>query len=238
MKQLGIIGGLGPMATACFMELVIDMTEAKTDQEHLPMAVLSRPDTPDRTAFILGQSDKDPLPYMLESGKILEQMNVGCIAIPCVTAHYFHSAIEQSLSVPVIHAPRETVRCLKEFGITAAGIMATEGTIKAGIFQKELEAAGITPVVPDEKAQKAITSTIYDYVKASRSADMELFESAASSLRRAGAQCLILGCTELSVVKRDNVLRGRYINVLEVLAAQSIERCGAPLKEKYRQLII
>lgn len=237
MKQLGVIGGLGPMATAYFMQTVIDMTEAKTDQQHLPMAVISRPDTPDRTAFILGESDISPLPHMLSAGKDLEKLGVECIAIPCVTAHYFHSELTEALKTEVIHAPRETVRRLKEAGITAAGIMATEGTRKAKIFQRELEAQGITPILPDEKAQAAITSTIYDYVKASRRADMELFGSAERMLRRAGAQCLILGCTELSVVKRDNSLRGSYIDVLEVLAAEAIERCDGTLKEKYKSLI-
>ncbi len=237
MKQLGIIGGLGPMATAYFMQTVIDMTEALTDQQHLPMTVISRPDTPDRTAFILGKSSESPLECMLESGRILEKIGVECIAIPCVTAHYFHSELTEELKTEVIHAPRETVRRLKEAGVSSAGIMATEGTISAGIFQRELEAQGITPVLPDETAQAAITSTIYDFVKASRNADMELFSSAERMLRRAGAECLILGCTELSVVKRDNSLRGSYIDVLEVLSAEAIERCGARLKEKYRSLI-
>ncbi len=237
MKQLGIIGGLGPMATAYFMQTVIDMTEAKTDQQHLPMTVISRPDTPDRTAFILGESQDSPLPYMLASGRTLEKIGVECIAIPCVTAHYFHSELTGELRTHVIHAPRETVRRLREAGITSAGIMATQGTVSAKIFQRELEAQGITPILPDERAQAAITSTIYDYVKASKPADMELFGSAERMLRRAGAQCLILGCTELSVVKRDNSLRGSYIDVLEVLAAEAIERCGAVLKEKYKSLI-
>lgn len=237
MKQLGVIGGLGPMATAYFMQTVIDMTDAMTDQQHLPMAVISRPDTPDRTAFILSESDRDPLPFMLEAGKALEQLGACCIAIPCVTAHYFHKELTKELSTEVIHAPRETVRRLKEAGVSAAGIMATEGTRKAKIFQNELESVGITPILPDEKAQAAITSTIYDYVKASRRADMELFGSAERMLRRAGAECLILGCTELSVVKRDNSLRGSYIDVLETLAAESIERCGGTLKEKYKSLI-
>lgn len=237
MKQLGIIGGLGPMATACFMQMLTDMTDAHTDQEHLPMMILSRPDTPDRTAFILGQSDSDPLPYLLDSGRKLEKMGADCIAIPCVTAHYFHADLERELSVPVIHAPKETVRRLKEAGIEAAGIMATEGTAKAGIFQRELLKAGIRPVLPDEKAQKAVTSTIYDRVKASLPADMPMFLEAADSLRAAGAQCLILGCTELSVVKKDNSLSGGYIDVLEVLCAEGIIRCGAPLKEHCRDLI-
>ncbi len=237
MKQLGIIGGLGPMATAYFMQTVIDMTEAETDQQHLPMAVISRPDTPDRTAYILGESDCSPLPHMLESGRALEMLGVECIAIPCVTAHYFHSELTDALKTEVIHAPRETVRRLKEAGVSSAGIMATRGTVSAKIFQRELEAQGITPVLPDEKAQAAITATIYDYVKASRRADMELFGSAERMLRKAGAECLILGCTELSVVKRDNSLRGSYIDVLEVLSAEAIERCGAALKEKYRSLI-
>lgn len=236
-KKLGIIGGLGPMATVFFQQMIIDMTDAATDQEHIPTVVASRPDTPDRTAFILGRSSRDPLPYLLDSGRTLEKCGADCIALPCVTAFYFYEQLSGELSVPLLHAPRETSEYLRAAGIERAGIMSTEGTAQARILQRELERVGIAPVLPDAAAQRAVTSVIYDYVKASRPVDMALFDSAADMLRNAGAQCIILGCTELSVVRRDNELRGCFIDVLEVLAAGSIAACGAVMKPQYADLI-
>ena len=87
---LGIIGGLGPIATAYFMELIIQMTDAKRDQDHLSMIVYNAPEIPDRTSYILGVSSRNPVWDMIEIGRKLAGQKVACISIPCVTAHYFH----------------------------------------------------------------------------------------------------------------------------------------------------
>ena len=91
--KLGIIGGLGPMATVYFMEMITEMTLAQKDQDHMEMLVVSDPKTPDRTAFILGESSDDPLPYINRSAETLEKMGADVIAIPCITAHCFHDKL-------------------------------------------------------------------------------------------------------------------------------------------------
>ena len=96
---LGVIGGLGPIATAHFMELITVMTRADTDQAHLPMIIYSAPYIPDRTAYILDNTKESPLPGILSVGQALEAQGVGCSAIPCITAHYFHNEIEMLLSI-------------------------------------------------------------------------------------------------------------------------------------------
>ena len=93
--SLGIIGGLGPMATAYFMELLINMTDAKCDQDHLEMIIYNCPSIPDRTAYILGKSNANPVVPIIKIGKKLKEQNVDCISIPCITAHYFHDEIEE-----------------------------------------------------------------------------------------------------------------------------------------------
>ena len=93
--RLGIIGGLGPMATAYFMELLINMTDAKCDQDHLEMIIYNCPSIPDRTAYILGKSNANPVVPIIKIGKKLKEQNVDCISIPCITAHYFHDEIEE-----------------------------------------------------------------------------------------------------------------------------------------------
>ena len=94
-KTLGVIGGLGPMATAYYMELVIQMTDASCDQEHLNMIISSRPGTPDRTRYILGLSDENPAPVMIDAGRWLVAEGAEILAIPCITAHYFQKQLEE-----------------------------------------------------------------------------------------------------------------------------------------------
>lgn len=236
-KKLGVIGGLGPVATAYFYELVCRMTDACHDQEHIDMVIISKPSIPDRTDYILGRSKNSPLPHLIEAGKALEVMGVDCIAIPCITAHYFHNELSDNLKVPVIHIVKETARYLKSHGIKQAGIMATEGTIKSQLFQKELLENGITPVIPTEKGQEFISSIIYKNIKAGLPANMEQFNEVKEDLVRRGAETIILGCTELSLIKRDENIGSGFIDALEVLAKCSIVNCDAPLKKEYSNLI-
>ena len=153
MAFLGVIGGLGPMATAYFYELVTAMTDVPVDQQHIRMAIYSAPDIPDRTEFILGKSDRSPLPGIIEAGKALVSIGADVISIPCVTAHYFHSEIEDALGVRTLHAIRECAEILSGAGIKCAGIAATEGTIQSGIFQSVLSEYGISSCVPDKAGQ-------------------------------------------------------------------------------------
>ena len=237
MKTLGVIGGLGPMATAYFLELVTMMTDASCDQEHLKIAIWSRPDTPDRTRFILGKSSEDPRGPIVESGRSLVSLGAEVLAIPCITAHYFHDDIEQQVGSPVINLPVEVVSHLKQYGWSRIGIMATDGTIQSGLFQREIEKQGMTRIVPRPKTQEKVMHLIYEDVKANRPIEMDLFHEVTSELRESGAQVIVLGCTELSLIKQGRDLGPGIIDAMEVLAKTAIERCGAPLKEEFRCLI-
>ena len=96
MKKLGVVGGLGPMTTVSFIKRVIDMTDATIDQEHIPMVVEHCCYTPDRTAFILGNSEDSPLPSILAACRDLEKAGATHIAMPCVTAHYFYEELSRT----------------------------------------------------------------------------------------------------------------------------------------------
>ena len=234
---LGVIGGLGPIATAHFMELVIRMTEAATDQEHLDMILYNRPSIPDRTGYILDPTKPNPLPEMIRVGNALARQGAKLIAIPCMTAHYFHADLTRYIEAPIVHAIHETAAHLKKHGISRVGIMATDGTIRSRLFQQELEKHGITPLIPGEEGQKCVMSVIYDDIKANRPAGMDKFELASNDLKDQGAQAIILGCTELSLVKRDYPIGAGYLDAMEVLAQTCVKRCGGQLKEEYQELI-
>lgn len=236
-KVLGVIGGLGPIATAHFMELLINMCDAKCDQENLDMIIYNIPSIPDRTAYILDSSKENPLPKMVELGNTLAAQGADHVAIPCVTAHYFCDELSNSIPVPIINGVRETVSYLKENGMNKVGIMATDGTISSGLFAKELMAAGITPVVPSDDGQAAVMHLIYKNIKAGTKPDMEKFGRVREELFSLGAEAIILGCTELSLIKRDYPIGAGFIDVMEVLARQSLIRCDKAVKSEFDNLI-
>lgn len=236
-KIIGVIGGLGPLATAHFIELVAQMTDAKRDQENVDMIVYNFPSIPDRTGYILGSNLKSPLPGLKSVAHALVRQRVSCIAIPCVTAHYFHKELQESITVPIINGVTETVNLLKAQGIRKVGIMATDGTIRSGLLSRELDLAGIISVIPSPKRQEDVMHLIYENVKAGKPADMPRFRRVQQELLDCGAEVILLGCTELSVIKRDGNIGPGFVDVMEVLARESILRCGKNLKPQYRNLV-
>ena len=234
--RLGVIGGLGPMATAYYLELMIRMTDAKRDQEHPEIIILNIPSIPDRTAYILGRSQENPLPPMIELGKQLKSLGASVVATPCITAHYFHEALQEGIGLPLIHGIRCTAQTLRSAGVKKVGLMATDGTVQSGIFQRQVEELGMELVLPDEHGQRGVMSLIYDQVKAGLEPDMELFTAIRDELRSKGAQAVVLGCTELSLLKKQQDLGSGVLDALEVLAKESVLACGKQVKAEYHQL--
>lgn len=236
-KVLGIIGGLGPLATAYYYELITNMTSVTRDQDHIEIWIHSVPQIPDRTGYIVGDSQDNPLPELIKTGSKLVELGAECIAMPCITAHYFHQDLVAGIHAPVIHLVEETVEYLRSRGVTKVGIMATDGTVRSGLFQQELERQGLTALVPDPEHQKDVMHLIYENIKIGCPPDMERFAGVAEHLRKQGAQVIILGCTELSLIKRDQVIGAGFLDAMEVLAVRAIEMCDGKLKEEYQELI-
>lgn len=237
MAILGVIGGLGPMATVYFARLVIEMTDASTDQEHLKTIIYSAPDIPDRTDYILGKSDRSPVPGIVEAGLALKNAGADVIAIPCVTAHCFHTEIEKAIGLRTLNALEETAKTLKNEGVRCVGLAATEGTVKSGVFQKVFEAHGIWTVTPSPEGQQRVNDLIYKQVKKTLPPDPALFFAVKKELADKGAEAMVLGCTELSLIKRDIAVGDGVIDVSEVLARASVLACGKPLRRKYAKLL-
>ena len=222
-KLLGILGGLGPMATAYFYEMLIEHTPAGCDQDHIDVVISGRASTPDRTEYILTGKGEDPFEYMLNDAKKLVDYGADIIAIPCNTAHFFYDKLVESINIPILNIISETVRTVKSLGCKTVGVMATDGTIKTESYKRECDKAGIECVVPDETDQKEIMSFIYDSVKTGKKADMNRFMNITGKFRDKDCERVILGCTELSVIKKDENLDEYYIDSLEVLAKTTIE---------------
>lgn len=225
-KLLGVLGGLGPMATVYFYELLTALTDAKSDQEHIDMVISSRATTPDRTAFILGESKINPIDDMIEDAKKLVAFGAEIIAIPCNTAHYFYDQLAAAVNVPILNIVEESVACLKNDGVRRFGLLATDGTVQSGTYQKYCKAHDITCVIPDKNFQKMVMTIIYDQIKQGKRADMQSFEEIEEHMRSLGCERLILGCTELSLIKRDGGLSDYFTDSLECLALATIRACG------------
>lgn len=236
MKQaVGVIGGVGPMATVYYMQRVIEMTKAGCDQEHINMLVFNDCDIPDRTAFITEKSPDNPLPVMVEDAKRLEAAGCEFVVIPCNTAHYFYDKLEQAVEIPVVNIVEETIRYAKARvqDLSCVGIMATTGTIVTGTYQKYAERAGLSFAVPDENEQNLLMQIIYDGVKAGKPVPRADFDRVANHLRAKGAHCLILGCTELSVLKRDLPINDPdVLDSIDVLASETVRRSGKPFTDE------
>ena len=230
--RLGVLGGMGPQATNTFYQRIIDRTQAETDQEHLRVLIWSDAKIPDRTAGILGTPDQAEAVYaaLLAGAKLLEGAGCTVLAIPCNTSHYFADRLQAQLRIPIIHMIRETVAAIQAMGKKTVGILATDGTVQTGIYQKELTAAGLTPVTLPERLQKTVMSIIYDEIKKGETGSREKFGEVDAWLRQAGCDCAILGCTELSVYRALHSLPPYYMDAMEVLAEQAILRCGKQLR--------
>ena len=226
-KTLGVLGGLGPMSSVYFYEMLTAHTKAERDQDHLNILISSKADTPDRTDFILGRSCDDPLPVMKFEVARLIGAGADIIAIPCNTAHYFYDRISEVSGVPVINIIRQTAIFCRRSGVSRAGILATEGTIASGAYANVFSSAGIECVVPTDMEQRIISDIIYSQIKKGKEPDMEAFLGVCDALVARGCDRLILGCTELSLLKRDGGLSDKlFVDSLEVLACSAIKMCG------------
>lgn len=232
---VGVIGGVGPQATAYFLDMVVRLTQADRDQEHLDMIVLNHASIPDRTAFILGQSQQDPGPVMADDARRLAAFGADLLVLPCNTAHHFTQEIEAAVDVPLVNIVAETVAEVRGrvADVRAVGLLATSGTVRAGVYQRAIEAAGARTVLPDDEGQESLMRIIYEQVKAGRPVDVDEFRTLVARLREQGAEAVVLGCTELSIVAADFDLLAQdrgLVDSLDVLARRTIERAGGTIR--------
>ncbi len=208
--DLGIVGGLGPLASSYLYEMITKKTKASKDQDHLNIALLSYAKTPDRTAYILDETNESPYPYLLENCKILEKLGVKIISIPCNTSCYFHDKLQKEINVPINNIIKNTVKHLKNKGYKKVAILATTGTIKSNLYQTELIKENIEYCLPD---QDKVMKLIYEYVKSGKEVEPNMIENI---VKDTSADAYILGCTELSVLKGKLKLADNFIDPLEI----------------------
>ena len=134
-RVVGIIGGMGPVATCLLFERILANTPARYDQEHLHIIIDNDPSVPDRTEALFGRAES-PIPWLVRSAKLLEKAGAHVLGIPCVTAHAFLPKVREESRVPIISMVEETDRevTARHPGVHRLGILATDGTLKADVF--------------------------------------------------------------------------------------------------------
>ena len=223
---LGILGGLGPMSTVYFCELLTSHTKASCDSDHIDMLISSRATTPDRTAYILDKSAPDPLPVMLAEAHRLENAGVDLIVVPCNTAHYFYDGLQKGCKTPILNIIDETTAHLSRIGVKTFGLLATEGTIQSGAYERFCAPRNLTCITPTKEEQALISDMIYGQIKQNKPVNIAAFESVVNSLRARGCEKIVLGCTELSLLKKEVIDEEFFVDSLDVLAYRTILACG------------
>lgn len=224
--MFGIIGGMGPLASALFYELVTEKTAASGDQDNPDMILLSHASMPDRTDAILSADNarmQEIEDKLLADALFLTRAGCSHIVTACNTAHYFIDRIEARVPVPFLHLIRETVQAVKRArgaeDTSLVALLATEGTVRTRLYQDRLTQAGIPVFVPDTGLQKKVTYEIYSCVKAGKEADAACWKEIESELKNADCGSAVLGCTELSVVRRELLLDPSfYFDPLDIVA--------------------
>jgi len=226
-KVIGILGGMGPEATIDLFTKIVRGTKVKKDQDHLRILIDNNPKVPDRTRAIQGRGPS-PVPEAVRSAKALERAGADFIVIPCVTVHHYYQALRKRVKIPVLHIVGETVKYVeaKFKGIEKIGLLATTGTIQAGLFQKGFSGAGKEWVFPPPDLQKKkVMEAIYG-IKAAGPSDRsrKLVLQACNTLIRRGAQAVIAGCTEIPLVLNEGDLPIPVIDPISILARAAIEK--------------
>lgn len=228
-KIIGIIGGMGPLATDDLFHKIIVNTDAGKDQDHIRVLIDNNTNIPDRTKAILHGGDS-PVEALSESAVKLESMGANLLIMPCNTAHYFYEDVSTCVSVPVLNMISVTGRILSEKGIKKAGLLATDGTVQSGIYERELQKYGIEVIKPDADGQKNVMDMIYGGVKAGLAEyDTAEIRKAIENILDSGAQILILGCTELPLAMEMYKLDYPIIDPTLELAREAIKHAGAKL---------
>lgn len=197
-KIIGILGGMGPMATADLFTKIVRLTDAKGDNDHIRIIIDNHTQIPDRTAAIL-HGGPDPVPAMLESAALLERAGCDAILMPCNTAHYFVGRLQEGVSIPFINMLEETARAIAAQGIRCVGLLATDGTCRTGIYERALSAREIRILLPEPEDQRMVMQTIYRVKAQDQELPVQKLAGLVEKLQKRGAEGVVLGCTELPI---------------------------------------
>ena len=202
-KTVGILGGMGPEATVDLMRRVIRGTPARDDADHIRMLVDSNPRVPSRIEALIGGAGESPVPCLVEMARGLQRQGADFLVIPCNTAHHYHAAVAAAVDVPVLNLVEMTARDAGGLcpDLTRVGLLASSALLRIRLYEPWFERLGVGVLYPEPGVQGELMDLIRS-VKAGRHTPGQVAacDRAAEDLQARGAQCLVVACTDLSVV--------------------------------------
>lgn len=236
-KVIGILGGMGPEATAYMYNLIIKNTRVEKDQDHIPVVIYSYPKIPPRTDAIDG-TGPSPAPYMEEGVRVLLRAGADFIIMPCVTAHYFMPEVEQNVGFDFLSLLDEALAWAKKNvpGLKTAGIISSSGTLKSRLFHDTFAKENIDIIAPETEEQEQVMEAIFgsEGIKAGFTSgpSKETIVGMAKTLIERGAEAIIAGCTEVPLVLKAADISVPFIEPMQIMAEAAIQTAGYKLKGK------
>ncbi|MFD8064231.1 aspartate/glutamate racemase family protein [Streptomyces cyaneofuscatus] len=228
---LGILGGMGPLATADFYRRLVERTPAGSDQTHLPVLMWADPAVPDRTAALLGEGPS-PVPALVEGARWLQRAGVSCIAVPCNTAHAYVEQLSRATGVEVLDMIRAALEAAarRTPGLERVGILATRGTRLAGLYERVGARLGLDVVqVPGPVQDKYVDAAIRAMKGgADPTGPTRWIATATESLKEGGAQAVVAACTEIPLISGQAARVLPLVDSTDALAEAAVARLWRP----------
>jgi aspartate racemase len=231
MKMIGVLGGMGPAATADFFTRLVVAVGATHDQAHPEVLIYSAAKIPDRTTHLLAGGE-DPTDALQAAARLLEAGGAGLIAIPCNSAHAYHRVIQEAVSIPVLDMIGLTARTLRASYPegTRVGVLAATGTIRLGLYDRSLSEVGLKAIVPDDPSQEGVMGAVRAIKGGHRGEDFRL-DRAISELVAEGAEVLVLGCTEIPLAVAPDRQPVPVVDATTVLIESTLRESASPSPE-------
>lgn len=225
MKKIGIIGGLGPLATVDFFKKIVENTPVEKDQDNIPILIYNNPQIPDRTKAIL-YGGESPVDKIVETARVLEDMGADFLCMPCNTSFYFYNEVIEKLRVPLLNMVDITVNHIREGGFKRVCLLGTEGTIRSNIYYDKFRKENIDFYGVDDEMIGYLNHIIYDMVKKDKfSGDISGFVSKLREIRdRENVDIFILACSELPIFFERMDLDFEILDPTKLLALEAIKR--------------
>lgn len=228
-KTIGIIGGMGPLATVDLFSKIVHFTQAEQDADHLHILIDNDPSIPSRMDAIL-RGRPNPGPAMCAAAKRLEAAGSDFLIIGCNTAHYYYPAVCAAVNIPVLNLLDLTADAARQKGLQKVGLLATDAILKLRLYEDALVSRGVEVVKPDPAGQKEVMRIIFDGVKAGKpSFDTSGLKRVLASFAAAGAGTAILGCTELPLAFQLYGMAYPHLDPTALLAREAVRQAGGRL---------
>ena len=227
MYKLGVIGGMGPLATVKFYDKIVLNTEAHNDNEHIDLIVLNHSTMPDRTKCIIENKDIEFLNEIKKDLEILEKIGIDVVAIPCNTSHYFYDEFKNFTNLKIINMIEETILEIKRRGIKKVAVFGTLGTLNSKVYDKYAKKNGIEVKELSLEDKNSVMDIIYKIKETNNLENKDFIEILNKYCD--DETIGIIACTELSLL--DICKNINTIDALDVLVNKSIEYSGAKIKK-------